>query len=210
MRIKGFKDTIEWYDQNAEEYSRKVYETVPLDSIKKFISYLPSNPFVLESGCGPGRESKAFSEMGVKTLGVDFSQGLLDVARQRNPNVEYIHANFLELPFDDSTFDGVWAHASLVHLDTIEEVGKALSEFHRVLKGGGWVYISVKEQLGKEKVAVVSDTLSKHERFFRYYTPQELVDLLEGSGFKIVYTGRPADLHGRNEIRWIEVMGRAL
>ncbi len=208
MDVHGFKDTIEWYDRNAEEYAQKIFAVVPLKSIEEFLTYLPPHPSVLEAGCGPGRESMIFHEKGVEVIGVDLSESLLKIAREKNPEVTFVKANFLELPFEENTFDGVWSHASLVHLETIDDVRRALGEFYRVLKPNGVAYIAVKAQTGDEKTAVVTDALSKHDRFFRYYTSDELTDLLIETGFMIISTGVKEDLHGRPEVRWLEFIAR--
>jgi len=205
-----FKDTITWYDDNAKEYAKNLYTVTPIESIEKFLNFLPDKPFILEAGCGPGRESKVFIEKGIRVVGVDLSEGLLKIARENNPTAEYIKANFLNLPFEDKAFDGVWSHASLVHLETMEDVRKALAEFRRVLKPVGVVYVCVKAQAGTEKTAVVSDSLSKHERFFRYYTRDELVGLLADAGFEMAEIGYKADMHGRAEVRWIECIARSV
>ena len=99
-------------------------------------------------------------------IGIDLSKSLIEIARNKHPDIEFRQGNILNLPFEDESFDGVWTHASLVHLETTEEVVRALREFNRVLKPGGVMHVFVKQQLGNEKTSVVSDTLSGHERFF--------------------------------------------
>jgi len=208
MKIIGFKDTIDWYDNNSKQYSDGLHTTFPTASFETFLKYIKSGDYVLEAGCGPGRETKQFSLRGIKTIGVDISEGLITIAKKNNPETEYILCNFLQLPFSKETFDGVWAHASLVHLETIDEVKQALKEFYRVLKKDGYVLIKVKEQVGNEKTAVVSDTLSKHERFFRYYSREEMMNLVTEAGFKIVDNLIQEDDHGRKEVSWIQIIAQ--
>jgi ubiquinone/menaquinone biosynthesis C-methylase UbiE len=206
MKIKGFKDTINWYDNNSEEYANALYTIVPIESINLFLSYLPSSPNILEAGCGPGRESSVFIEKGAIVTGVDVSEGLLKIAKAKNPNAKYIKTNFLNLPFADSVFDGVWSHASLVHLEKISDVKLALSEFKRVLKSNGILYVYVKMQTGGKKTEIIKDSLSNHERFFRFYEPEELRKLLTSSGFEIITFGLKDDEYGRSEVKWIETV----
>ena len=54
-----------------------------------------------------------------------------------------------------------------------------------------------------EETAVVSDTLSNHERFFRYYSPKGLGELLEEAGFTVGDCKIEDDVHGRDEVKWI-------
>ncbi|MDD5068250.1 MAG: class I SAM-dependent methyltransferase [Candidatus Pacebacteria bacterium] len=210
MKVEGFKDTIDWYDNNSEQYAKGLYEVSPTASIQAFLEHIPQDAYVLEAGCGPGRESKIFHEKGIKTVGIDMSEGLLEVARKMNPETEFVKGNFLELPFPDATFGAVWAHASLVHLETIEDAKKALEEFHRVLKSGGTLLVKVKAQTGEDKTAVVTDTLSKHDRFFRYYTPENMEALLIEAGFEIISNTMLEDDHGRSEVKWIQVIVKKL
>ena len=207
MKITGFKDTIDWYDKNGEEYADSMYTVAPIDKIERFLKILPPDPLVLDAGCGAGRDSKIFYEKGAKVIGIDISEGLLAEARKRNPDIEFIYGDFRKLPFSEKMFDGVWSHASLVHFETIEDVRESLAEFHRVLKNKGKIFIYVKMQTGKEKTAIVADKLSKHERFFRYYMPEEIEKLVADAGFKILKNKIHEDSHGRTEVKWIEVIG---
>lgn len=208
MKITGFKDTIDWYDDNADLYATSANKAIPFKAIAYFLDFLPKNPRILEAGCAGGRESKVFVEKNIDVVGVDISEGLLKVAKEVNPTVRYIQADFRDLPFKDREFDAVWSHASLVHMETIEDMKKSLKEFHRVLKSSGYLYVYVKLQQGEEKTAIVSDVLSNHERFFRYYTQEEIASLLSDTGFDVLDSHLCDDLHGRPEVKWIEVMAR--
>jgi len=208
MTIKGFDDTIDWYNKNSKEYADALNTAVPTPAIEKFLKYLPEKPRVLEAGCGPGRESEIFLKHGAEIAGVDMSEGLLNIARVKNPQAKYSKEDFRKLSFANSSFDGVWAHASLVHLEQISDVESSLKEFHRVLKPGGYLYVYVKAQTGTNKTAVVTDSLSKHDRFFRYYTPEEMTELLTKAGFEIKAKEMQEDQHGRAEVKWIEIIAK--
>lgn len=210
MKIEGMKDTINWYDKNADNYAKSLYEVAPMDAIEAFIKHLPKNAHILEAGCGPGRESVIFKKKGIKTTGVDLSQELLRIAEKNNPGVEYIKTNFLNLPLKNNIFDGIWAHASLVHLETILDVQKALKEFNRVLKLGGFLLVEVKEKTDKKETAIIVDSLSNHERFFRYYTKEGIQKLIKEAGFEIINFTMREDQYGRSEVKWIEVIGKKL
>lgn len=206
MEIHGFNDTIKWYDDNAEQYEKNSKLVSFEKVVDGFLEKLPASPAVLDAGCGTGRETRIFHDKGTRVVGVDISKGLLEVARRENPGIEFIEANFTELPLESQSFDGVWSHASLVHLETIEEVRAALSEFNRVLKPGGFLYVLVKEQQGEEKTAVVSDSLSKHDRFFRYYESEEFAGLLKEEGFIVGEIEFVEDAHGRTEVSWLRTV----
>lgn len=203
MKVKGFTDTIDWYDKNAIQYANASYPGIPYDLIDKFLSYLPKNPKILDAGCGPGRDCGIFNKLGAQITGLDISEGLLKVARARNPDVPFVKGDFLNLPFENESFDGIWAHAALVHLESIDQVKKAIQEFKRVLKLKGILHVYVKEQTGNQKTAVVNDKLTNHDRFFRYYSQNELKTYLENEGFIIKEQTQREDFYGRADVRWI-------
>ena len=208
MKIEGFADTIRWYDQNAREYAESSYKVTPATLINRFIELLPPNPVILDAGCGAGKDSRVFNKLGARVTGIDLSKGLIKEARKRNPTVNFEEGNFLNLRFENASFDGVWAHASLVHLETINDAKKALDEFRRVLRDGGLMHVYVKAQLGENKTEVVKDPLSNHERFFRYYTEDELKRLVSDASFQIIETEMQDDLHGREDVKWIALFAR--
>lgn len=205
MKVKGFADTIDWYNRNARVYAKATYLHAPIGIIHQFIKMLPGRPKVLDAGCGPGRDSAILHSKGAIVTGLDISQGLLKIAKEKNPEITFVEANFLELPFENESFSGIWAHAALVHLETVEDVKNSLKEFHRVLNKKGILHIYVKAQTGNEKTAIVTDDVSHHDRFFRYYTRDEMRDYLEDLGFKIRQMVMDEDLPGRKEVKWISI-----
>jgi ubiquinone/menaquinone biosynthesis C-methylase UbiE len=212
MEIKGFKDTIEWYNQNAEKYADSTEKQASPEQLKDFVSYLPKNSRVLDAGCGSGRDTKLLTELGATAEGIDLSSGLINEARKRYPTLVFKEGNFLQLPYHDNSFDGVWAHASLLHLENTEDVKTALGEFRRVLKQNGVLHVLVKAQTGQAKTAVVSDSLSQHDRFFQYFTQDELNTLLNEAGFtgfKVKqYKETDENPEGRPEVEWILSLSR--
>ena len=208
MKIEGFKDTIDWYDNNANKYADSAEKVLPVELLEKFLSMLPSSPKVLDAGCGSGRDSRYLKQKGAVVTGIDISKGLLDEAKKRSQDIEFVEGDLTQMPFPEAAFDGLWSHASLVHLETLEDVQKALGEYYRVLKKGGILHIFVKAQAGEEKTAVVTDSLSNHDRFFRYYTEDELRELANIAGFGNIETSSFVDPHGRSEVTWIALFGR--
>jgi ubiquinone/menaquinone biosynthesis C-methylase UbiE len=212
MSVKGLDDTIQWYDDHAEQYAKAGSVYFDLNHIQTFTKLLSKGAKVLDAGCGPGRDADLLQEQGFKVTGLDLSAGLLKVARRIFPGIDFVQGNFLDLPFVNSSFDGVWSNTSLLHLETVGDVQKALSEMHRVLRPGGVLHVVVKAQTGDTKTAVVSDKLSGHERFFQYFTAPELTGLLEQSQFRLISAKEYNELetmpHGRPEVRLIWCLAR--
>ncbi len=212
MASMGLKATIAWYDQNAAKYAQTIDDHVNLGQLEDFRQAVAINGAVLDAGCGGGRDSGFLHRAGFKVTGLDLSQGLLDQAQQHYPGPTYIQGSFLQLPLANDSFDGIWAHASLVHLETKADAVKAIAEFARVLKQGGILHLLVKAQTGDYDTAVVNDKLAQHDRFFRYYTQAELANYLDKSGFEITQCEQYREIDrnpkGRPEVAWIYILAR--
>lgn len=182
----GFQNTIDWYNQNSESYAKHTWPNAPYDLIDEFLSLLPNNPKIIDVACGPGRDVEIFSQKGAHVVGIDISKGMIRQAIIINPHLEFKTANFLDLPFEKGSFDGLWAHNALLHLESLDDVKRALVEFRRVLVESGVLYIQIKKQETDKKTEVVDDKLLGARRFFRYFTKTELSALVEKSGFEIL------------------------
>ena len=121
----------------------------------------------------------------------------------------------LQLPFENESFQGVWAHASLVHFDQDEQINKAFSEFSRVLKKDGVLHVLVRAQKG-EKREVKADSISQHERFYRNFTKDEIKEFIENNGLKVTdirqYDESKLDPNKRpgEGIEWILVLAHKM
>ena len=206
---KNFSNVIQWYEDNAQKYANASSGLINNNLIKKFTNLLKSKGKILDAGCGPGRDSKVFCDLGFNVFGVDLSSNLLKIASKKCPKSVFKKANFLSLPFEDEYFDGIWASASLLHLENTDDVKKALNEFNRVLKRSGVLCVLVKQQMGKEKTSIVTDSLSKHNRFFQWFSKTEINNLLNENNFSIIYLeDNYPDLAGREEVKWVIALAK--
>lgn len=204
MKVKGLKDTIDWYDKHAQQYAKGIQSLAPQDMLQKFASMLPPKAKVLDAGSTAGRDSKILADLRLDVIGIDASKNLVILAKKQYPHIRFVQGNFLDLPFSRDFFHGVWAHASLVHLESVKDTNKALKEFNRVLKIGGILYLFVKSHTDTEKFKIVSDSLSRDYRFFQFYTKEEVKALLERNGFIITFLeDNYPDNADRKEIKWI-------
>lgn len=92
---------------------------------------------VLDWGCGHGMAAVVLARGGAAVTACDLSAGYVAEARQRaqanGVQVRCLVADAQRLPIDDQSFDAVWGHAILHHLD----VPEAARELRRVLRPGG-------------------------------------------------------------------------
>lgn len=93
---------------------------------------------VLDLGCGTGVSTEELGLSGAFVVGVDISLGMLAVGRRARPEVHFVAADALALPFADGTFDAVTTSFTLRN---VANAPAALRELARVTKSGGRMVI---------------------------------------------------------------------
>ena len=177
------KDTINFYDQNIDEYIKKTTNLQDKDWLNKFTSYLPVNGSVLDIGCGFGRDTIFFASRNYISFGIDLSEKMILRAKKSVLSAEFYVMDMLNLKFKNSFFDGIWCSATLLHLNKNDAL-KSLNEMKRVLKSEGIIYLTLKEGNG-EKV-ITDDRYKNAKKFYSYYTETEIKNILTIHGFEIL------------------------
>jgi SAM-dependent methyltransferase len=153
---------------------------------------------ILDAGCGSGRDSKRFLDLGYEVVAFDASEAIRTLAS------EYLGRPVLRLSFDEvrfeGEFDGVWACASLLHVSRREMDG-ALANLSRSLKSGGAFYASFRYGEG--------EAVSEDGRLFNSYTEGSFRDQLrEHPELEVIRLRRERDAH-RPEVVWLgALMGK--
>ncbi|MDO9590342.1 MAG: class I SAM-dependent methyltransferase, partial [Microcella sp.] len=93
---------------------------------------------ILDIAAGTGTSSVALAKSGAEVVALDFSAGMVDEGRRRNPDLTFVQGDAEKLPFGDAEFDAVTISFGLRNVQRPEV---ALAEMHRVLKPGGRVVI---------------------------------------------------------------------
>jgi ubiquinone/menaquinone biosynthesis C-methylase UbiE len=179
-----YENTRATYNRIAQRYAeqhsdfkfwKKPYEIM--------LRILPKGSTILDAGCGPGRDTEYFLNNGYNVTGIDYSEGMIAEARRRVPEGDFQQMDMLELEFRADYFDAIWACASLLHLKK-DDAKKAVQGFSGVLKHGGILFVAVKEGTGSETKKYPDGS----ERFFSYYTLDELKELVTGAGYEVLET----------------------
>ncbi|HEX3268092.1 MAG TPA: bifunctional demethylmenaquinone methyltransferase/2-methoxy-6-polyprenyl-1,4-benzoquinol methylase UbiE [Gaiellaceae bacterium] len=89
---------------------------------------------VLDACCGTGDLAIAAKEAGGSVTGLDFSPRMLERARAKSREIEWVQGDVLALPFDDAAFDAATVGFGVRNLDDLE---RGLAELRRVLRPGG-------------------------------------------------------------------------
>lgn len=157
---------------------------------------------ILDVAAGTGTSSADIMKSGARVVALDISEGMLQVGRQRHPDVDFVQGSATSLPLEDDTFDAVTISYGLRNID---DVPKALREFYRVTKPGGRVVIcefstpsalvqpAYRVYLGKiapalgrltSPAGVAYDYLT--ESIFDWHNQQDLGRLMQDAGWKDV------------------------
>ena len=126
--------TLRAYDRwsrvwNLAGYTNQAIYTATLAMLDQ------KHQLVLDVGCGTGLMSARLAASGRNVVGVDLSTAMIKRARRRSaPNLEFLHADAEDLPFESASFDAV---VNLISFHHYPNPSAAASEFRRVLRPGG-------------------------------------------------------------------------
>lgn len=155
---------------------------------------------ILDLAAGTGSSSIVFLKPGVKVIASDFSNGMLEVGRRRHPELEFVFADAMKLPFADNSVDAVTISFGLRN---VEKPKVAIKEMLRVLAPGGKLVIcefsrvsvpvirSLYEFYLKRILPRLSKLLAKNSGAYDYLADsilawpnqKELVSWLDQAGF---------------------------
>ena len=196
----------ETYNRIAEDwYNDHHSDGWWVEGTNKFISLLEPGATVLDVGCGAGVKSKYLMERGLKVIGVDFSEKMIEIAKSEVPQGEFYVKDIYELRDFNRTFDAVFAQAVLLHIPKAR-IEEAMNNLVAKLNKGGYLYVAVKQVRSGEKderIEVENDYGYSYERLFTYFMPDELKKYFTAVGLEITY--EHVELHGKTH--WIQVIG---
>lgn len=177
--------TRQTYRRIAAAYAQAQQNREPMNAqLEQFAALLLPGAVVLDVGCGPGMDTAVLrTTHHLQAIGLDYSHEMMLAGREGlGHQGPFAQADMRRLPVGGH-MDGLWVCASLLHLAR-EEVLPTLQEFHRVLRPGGVLYLSVKMGEGAAWVPTPYD--QTHQRFFTYWQPELLDSLLETAAFHII------------------------
>lgn len=175
--------TIKNYNKTVKEYIKKTDKLYPSKEAEKFVFLLDDNSIILDLGCGPGRDAKELLKCGLKVIGIDLSKKMIEAAKKRVKNVEFKVMDMVKLDFQDNSFDGVWANASIFHLPR-KDITLVLDEIYRVLKKNGILFIGVKK--GKGEGLFQDKRYKGIKKYITYFSKKEMTNLLKDKCFRII------------------------
>ena len=156
--------TINYYDINAKEFVEGTLNVDFKATQDKFINKLPAKGYILDFGCGSGRDTKYFLAKDFNVEAIDGSIELCKIASEYT-NIKVRHMYFNELSIVNK-YDSIWACSSILHLslDDLVDVFKRMS---KALKDEGIIYTSFKygdfsgERNGRYFTDMTEDSFAK-------------------------------------------------
>jgi SAM-dependent methyltransferase len=191
-----FDPTVDFYDAHAGAFAA---DTLGVDMgplYEPFLVLVRSGGHILDAGCGPGRDARAFHDMGYRVTAFDASTEMARLAAEHlGEPVQVLRLQ--DLAAEDE-FDGVWACASLLHVPAAEMTG-VLARLARALRPGGALFVSFKLGAGEE---------TRGGRQFTHQTEESLQSLLDGQpDLTTVRVWRTSDRRpNRDREEWVNAL----
>jgi len=205
----------QFYQTFAPEFSATRGRIQP--GVRRVLGDLPLHADVLDLGCGNGGLARELARQGYAGtyVGLDFSEGLLSVARQGLPeNYTFLQADLSSAGWDEAlqrrAFSFVLAFAVLHHLPGQALRRRLLSTVRAHLQGGGRVIHSEWQFLHSPRlrarlqpwqaVGLAADQVDEGDylldwrvggsglRYAHHFSEAELVELAQDSGFRVLDT----------------------
>jgi ubiquinone/menaquinone biosynthesis C-methylase UbiE len=187
---------VEVHSSGADKFEDWYKAKAPLENVflygrhmcapffEKELARLPSEARILDVGCGTGEQLSELRRRNLDAVGVEPAPGMLAYAQQRCPDSVF-EGSVLQLPFEDNTFDFVYALEVLRYLNE-EDNHQGLLEIRRVLKPGGGFFGTFVNRWALDfyLVLVQFQKLSNSLRnFVKFDTPGGLEKSFERAGF---------------------------
>ncbi|MDP3793000.1 MAG: class I SAM-dependent methyltransferase [bacterium] len=195
------------YNRIAEEWHKDHHkDSWWVLGTDKFVSLLKPNDLVLDVGCGGGVKSKYLIKKGLKIVGIDLSEKMIEIAQKEVPDAKFLVADITKpLEFDEK-FDGIFAQAVLLHIYK-KDIKKVIGNLASLLKPGGYLYVAVKglrDGQNEEQIIRENDYGYEYERFFSFYTLEDLNSYMKELGMDNIYN----NVVSIGKTDWIQVIAK--
>ena len=175
------KQTLDVYRRNATAFDQQRHKGLHEKAwLERFAAHLPPGGSVLDVGCGAAEPiAQYFIEAGFQVTGLDFSEPMIELARARYPENDWICSDMREFDLQ-RRFDGIIAWNSFFHLTQHDQRG-VLDRFIGHLASNGVLMITVGPEAGE-----VLGHVNGEEVYHASLAPDEYTALLIQSGVEVV------------------------
>lgn len=170
-------DTHAIYERQATEYDKRRSKALfEARWLARFTASLKPGDHVLDLGCGAGDPiARWFMAEGFDVTGVDFSEAMLSIARERWPEGDWRYADMRDFELDQK-FDGIIAWNSFFHL-TADEQKTCIARMSHHLRPGGMLMLTVGPSEGE-----ASGTVGAEIVYHASLSPAGYASCLEANG----------------------------
>jgi SAM-dependent methyltransferase len=194
--------TLRHYESRADAFRAGTRDHDVRQNIDALLSRITAPPpfTILDFGCGPGRDLKAFRALGHTAIGLDGSASFVAMARAES-GCEVWHQDFLALDLPAAHFDGVFANACLFHVP-VPALPRVLRELNASLKRGGVLFSS--NPRGNNEAGW------NGERYGVYHDLDAWRGFMVGAGFEELLVYYRPDGLPREQQPWLATVWRAV
>lgn len=175
-----------WYEKPLGKFVDEVETKLALELFQP-----KPGMYVLDVGCGTGNFSIKLAKLGVKVVGIDISEEMLKIAREKAKRlglqIEFVKMDVYSLQFPSDHFDGVFSMATF---EFIHEPKRAFEEMMRVLKPSGHLLIGTinkdspwgelyEERAKQDPTSVFRHASFKTEKDLEELDPKNLVKIAQ-------------------------------
>ena len=189
--------TLDFYNNNSKTYIESTLSVDMSHLYNDFLKHIPKGGHILDLGCGSGRDSLEFIKQGYSVTAVDGSKEL-SIAASKLIGQEVICSKFEELQLTEK-FNGIWACASLLHVNK-KDIVNVIKNISSNLKDNGIFYMSFK--YGEYEY------IDENERYFNCYTEEtfkEMISQVPSLKIKSLYKSGD-NLGGRENLIWLNIL----
>ena len=133
--------TLDYYNKNAISFAETTMDVNFYETQKHFQKLLPEQGYILDLGCGSGRDTKYFVSQNFQVDATDGSEKLCRIAS------DYVGIKVKKMLFAEleeiEKYDGIWACSSILHLPK-NELKEVFGKMIKALKSDGIIYTSFK------------------------------------------------------------------
>ncbi len=191
-------NTINYYNINADEFYNSTVNVEFATMQKRFLSKLKKGSYILDFGCGSGRDTKYFLQEGFCVEAIDGSLELCKLASEYT-GINVKHMFFQQLD-ETEKYDAIWACSSILHLK-YDELKDVMKKMEVALKKNGIVYTSFKYGTFAGE---------RNGRYFTDMTEETFADFINGiEDLEVEEQWTTSDVRpGREEEKWLNLILR--
>lgn len=187
-----------YYESNAERYAAETISADMSEQYQRFLPLLKDGVKLLDVGSGSGRDACYFQKQGYQVTALEPSKNLCREIRKVFSGE--IMCSDIQNYQPAERYDGIWACASLIHLQE-EEVLQFFEKIDQYLDDNGIIYISGKNGIFTGEV--------EDGRFFLEFTDRLVEKILTvNKQLKLEQLWYTEDVSGRRGFRWLNVVLR--